>query len=186
MKRKDVILIVLITSIVLITLFKIFIGYADIYVHIPYDNPIYRLKINDKYTGTIMEVKHTINIIPKTLTFTNIADVVVEPPSTELVLGDEMKMDITGYNCYLDVNGRVDKIGCVNYNHKIMKEIDNIKPTSILVYGSEEGLSGDVAYDGDYTDDLAEVLTKKGRYLVEIFLEHQHIYSKLSFYVKVI
>ena len=67
MKKK--IVIVFVVLIVLIILLKIVLGQIDIKMKIPYNNPIYRLQLNDNYYGMNMEINYNVNIIPKNLTF---------------------------------------------------------------------------------------------------------------------
>ena len=72
--KERIIIIVLLIVIISLVLFKIFLGHLDIRLKGKYNNPIYRLQLNDKYYGMNMEINYNINIIPQTLTFIKTAN----------------------------------------------------------------------------------------------------------------
>ena len=100
--------------------------------------------------------------------------------------GDKILLNITGYNCFLKVGDKESQTSCADYNHKIMKEIENLKFTKMKIMGgSEVGITNDLIYDGDYVNDLTNIITKKGKYQIEINLEHKPISSVLIFILEV-
>ena len=147
MRKKLVIIFVI--FIMLIVLFKIFIGHYDIRVNIPYNNPIYRLQLNGKYYGMNMAIDKYTHIIPKNLSLIKSTILFTYPSETKIELGEKIAINITGYNCFL-------------------------------------GLVPDLIYDGAFTNELSNILAHKGKYQVEIMVEHKPISSRLYFYVEVI
>ena len=184
MKKK--IVIVFVVLIVLIILLKIVLGQIDIKMKIPYNNPIYRLQLNDNYYGMNMEINYNVNIIPKNLTFIKTAHLFTSPSEAKIKLGEKISLNIIGYNCFSNIGNKEKQIGCTNYNHKIMKEIKDIKFSKMKITGgSEVGLVNDLIYDGEFTNELTNLITKKGEYQIEIILEHKPISSNLFFIIEV-
>lgn len=180
------IVIVFVILIILIVLLKIFFGKIDIKMKIPYNNPIYRLQLNENYYGMNMEVNYNVNIISKNLTFIKTTHLFTSPSEAKIKLGEKISLNITGYNCYLKVGNKENQIGCTNYDHKIMKEIKDIKFSKLKITGgSEVGLVNDLIYDGEFTNELTDLITKKGKYQIEIMLEHKPISSDLFFIIEV-
>lgn len=185
MKKRMIIILGIFTFAIII--FKVFISPLNIKLEIPYNNPIYRLQLNDDYYGMNMEINYNINIIPQNFTFIKTAHVYTYPSKITVKLGDEMSLNITAYNCFLKSNNKLNKIGCTNYNHQIMKEIKNLKFTKMKITGgSETGLVNDLVYNGNYTNELNNLITEKGLYQIEIMLEHKPITSSLIFIIEVI
>ncbi len=183
MEKKSVIIILVV--ILSIIIFKIFVGHFNITLNMPYNNPIYRLQINDEYYGMNMEMDYKKNLIPKTLTFINVAEVFTYPSKITLKYGEEIKLNITGYNCYLDKKGKEKQIRCLNYEHKIMKEIKDIEFTKMTILGgSEIGITNDLVYEGKFNNDLTNIISKKGIYDIEIMLEHNAITSIVEFLIE--
>ena len=89
------IVIVFVILIILIVLLKIFFGKIDIKMKIPYNNPIYRLQLNENYYGMNMEVNYNVNIISKNLTFIKTTHLFTSPSEAKIKLGEKISLNIT-------------------------------------------------------------------------------------------
>ena len=180
MNKKILLIIALLLMIII--LLRLFVGHVYIKAIIPYKNPIYKLEINGETKGAGMEVMEKTTIVPGILSFISSAHLFPLSPRFELNYGDKIIMDITGYYCFTDISGKKSQVSCVNYDHKYMEEIDNINCTHMIISGgSEVGVTNDMVYQGEYKDDITDLLSHKGIYVVKIELEHNKTNSTLEY-----
>lgn len=172
----------LLCLLLIVILFKIFVGHFFIVTSLPYNNPIYKLTINSEVKGLGMEIKKYNEILPNTLSFVTNAIVFTPPQRFEINYGERILMNIKGYYCFSNINGKNLQVGCANYEHEIMKEINNINYTHLVIKGgSLIGLTNDIVYDGAYKADITDLLNHKGIYTISIEVEHDNIKAGLEY-----
>jgi len=177
-------LIIVIFLIVIIVVFKVFVGNVEIEREAPYKNPIYKLYINGELKGLDMSVKKRKTIIPDTFYSSQIVNIVINNSKFEIRYGTQINIDIIGYNCFTNLNGRDIQVGCFDYNNENMKEIGKMTFDNLMILGgSEIGLTNTLIYNGEYKENVTDLLNKKGLYQFEIQLHHNNIYSTLLFII---
>lgn len=124
MRKKIFICIILV--LVLFIFIKVVWGHLYLKFKVPYDNPIYKLEVNNDLKGMNMEIQKIFTIVPNTFSIVSTAHVFTEPSKFTIQYGEEINMDIKGYYCFSNLTGKERSISCNNYNHPIMKEINNI------------------------------------------------------------
>ena len=170
----------------LLIFIKVFFGHLYLKFKTPYDNPIYKLEVNNDLKGLNMEVQKILTIIPDTLSFVLTAHIYTEPSKFTIQYGEEINLDIKGYYCFSNLTGKERQVNCSNYNHSTMKEINPISFKKMKIYGgSSMGLTNDLIYDGEFQKNITHFITKKGYYQREINLEHEKIKSDLYFILEI-
>ena len=184
MRKKIFICIILV--LVLLIFIKVLWGHLYLKFKIPYDNPIYKLEVNNDLKGMNMEIQKVFTIVPNTFSIVSTAHVFTEPSKFTIQYGEEINMDIKGYYCFSNLTGKERSISCNNYNHPIMKEINNISLKKMKIYGgSSQGLTNNLIYDGEFQKNITHLITKKGYYQIELNLEHEKIKSDLIFIIEI-
>lgn len=131
-----------------------------------------------------MSIKRKRTIIPNTFYSSQIVNIVVKNSKFEVKYGIPINIDIIGYNCFTDLNGRDIQVGCFDYNNENIKEIGKITFDNLMVLGgSEIGLTNTLIYNGEHKENVTDLLNKKGLYQFEIQLHHNNIYSTLLFII---
>lgn len=179
--KKTIIVIVLI--LIVLVLVRLFIGHQYIKIKVPYNNPIYQLSVNGEIKGMDMEINKNQTILPSALTLVYTAHLFTSPSMIDLNYGDNIILSVSGYYCFSDLTGKEKQVACSG-NDKIIKEIEDITFNNMKITGgSEIGLTNDLIYEGKYIENISQLLLKKGKFQIEISLEHQKINSNLFFII---
>lgn len=182
-KKIFVFIILMLTLIVSI---KIIWGELEIKMKIPYNNPIYKVNVNELEVGPGIESRKTNTILPGIITFSKVSIDFVENSKVEVDYGSKINFDVKGYFCYSDITGNEKQVGCSNNKNYKLKSIANINYYRMKILGgSTVGISNDIIYDGKYKNDVSDLLANKGKYQVEIYLNHENINSEIYFMVEV-
>lgn len=186
MSKKKAYSLIIILILLFLIIIKVLFGQINLKIKVPYDNPIYQLKINNEIKGLNMEVKKSIPIVPHFLNFISSAHVFTTPSKFTIPFGEPIIVDISGYYCFSDITGKEIQISCTDYNHPIMKEIETVALKQMKITGgSTDGLTGHLIYEGVFKKNIADIIKSKGIYQIEIMLDHENINSNLIFIVDV-
>ena len=174
--------IIILSVIVILIISRMLFGVLKINVTIPYKNPTYTLKINNTLVKLDIETRKKTTLIPYLVQITNhnILITTGDVETYKVKLGDEISVNVKGYNCYFDIDGKEKRIACTNNSNKEIKnEINDIK------YSLKIMQKTDLIYEGEYVEDLSEIITKSARYQIFISASYKNIESDLIFFIDV-
>ncbi len=181
--------IVVLLIIIFYTIFKLTIGQIEIETTHTFNNPMYKLHINNSLKGLTMTVKEYTTILPFTLYRTKTEVLVEGDMVSHINLEDNNVINITGYNCYTETSLSNAKTKCLGYdeNNNNIEEIDNIVFDNLTIYNKMlKGYDKKyIIYDGEYITDLSKVINEKGNYSFVVKLHHGKIKTIIEFFVVV-
>ena len=170
--------------IIFFILFKIFIGEVNINNSHTFTNPIYELYVNDELKGLDMVINKKRTIIPFILYSTSTVALSKGEVNFDTYYGSDIILKIKGLNCYANIDGKNILSPCNNYDNKYTEEIKNIKIDKMIITEGLKGLNGDYVYDGEFKENVKDLLPKKGRYVFRIYLHHDGLDSTILFIMK--
>ncbi len=181
MKYKKIIIIIFSFSL-LALIIKLFFGQISIKLTIPFDNPTYRVLINDSEVGLDIETQKKNIIIPSLINICYKSWFYLNGES-ELLLnfGEPIILSVSSYQCYSDITGELKITQCNSDNsNKTLQEIDNVEYYKLKIMGgSTIGISNTVIYEGDYVNDITDFLKSPGIYQIIIYARHNNYESQI-------
>lgn len=171
--------------IVLMVLIRIIFGELNIKLKISFNNPTYKMMINEKETGIDLETRKTNTIIPLFLKLTSVVYnySVNGDSTTKYDFGQRINLSIKSYYCYGKITGNESQTMCTNDNSKYtLKEIENVDYTRMKITGGlATGITNALIYDGEYISDITDLLEKKGYYQIFITSKYDNYESDILF-----
>ena len=148
--------------VIMYIIFKITVGQIEIETTHPFLNPVYKLYINEKEKGLTMEMKESTTIIPFTLSRIKIESLSVGEYFSYINLDDGINISINSYNCYTSVGSKNIQTKC-NGNDTNILEIDDVTFDKMTIYNRVlKGYNKKyMIYDGDFINDLSNIITEK-------------------------
>lgn len=187
MKKKlfSIVIIILILLLIVKYIFKI----DNINVKGPFNAPTYIVNINETTLSSTIESKKKIISIPYFIDI-NVVDIHFDEGILiyEINKGEELKISIEGYNCFLDINDKKQLACSDNNSGKKLELIKNINYTLTVIDSDKKSFNqGDnIIYDGEYIEDLSEILISESKYIVIINAVYEKIVSKIILDINVV
>lgn len=184
-KTKKKLIIISLIVIAIIVVIKVFWGTVELYNVLGYppsNSRYYKVTVNNKQVEISANIRQKIPLIPYLINFNSYyianSDISNDDTGPFFYANDSKNyyININSYKCYYN-NTQVE---CKN-NEQTMEKADDEKYEKMVITRTSKPY--EVVYDGEFIEDIAPYVLKKGSYCVEIYSRiGLFITTKIYFY----
>lgn len=185
-ERKQKIIRIIIISLSMLSLFKIFIGEINLSIPIYYNYRLYDVTLNKKLISVCVDEYRKNPIIPFIVN-NNYVDLHcfhqdAEGMKTRIFnKNDKIHITIDSFECFNSINN--GKTSCYPYKNQRKKEVNDTK-YSLLI--QKAGGAEKVIYDGDFVNNIIDYFPEKGVYSISMIARYGNVKSNVSFSIEIV
>jgi hypothetical protein len=183
-KKKFIKLIIF--SLSIFSLFKIFIGEINLYLPIYYNHRLYDVTLNEKLISVCVDEYRKTPIIPFMIN-NNYTELYcfhqdAEGMTTRVFYkGDKIHITINSFECFNSINNA--KTSC--YLNKNQRK-EETKDTKYSLLIQRAGGAEKVIYDGDFVNNITDYFSEEGVYSVSMIAKYDNVKSIVSFSIRIV